>query len=112
MTFFKDLVKDFEDTSIMEDGLHSAEFSGYVDTGSYLLNGLISADMFGGAPNNKVIAFAGDPATGKTFFSLDIVKRWMEDNPEGGVIWFDTESAVHKKMMEERGIENGRIIIS
>jgi len=111
MEFFKELVKDLEDTSIMEDGLHSAEFSGYIDTGSYLFNGLLSADIFGGAPNNKVIGLAGDPATGKTFFSLDIVSQWLNDNPEGAVFWYDTESAVSKDTMKSRGIDTKRVFI-
>ena len=54
----------------------------------------------------------GESATGKTFFVLGVLKQFLTDNPEGGVIYFDTEAAVTKQMMEERGIDTKRVIIS
>lgn len=47
-----------------------------------------------------------------TFFVLGIVKQWLEDNPDGGVIYFDTESAVTNQMLSERGIDLTRIVKS
>lgn len=65
--FFKALVKSIgdPDTHFAEDGTASAEFTGGTDTGSYILNAALCGSLFGGAPNNKIIGFAGDPATGK-----------------------------------------------
>lgn len=113
-SFFRDLIKEIDDknTYIADDELHSAEFSGTVDTGCMILNGMLSGSIYGGVPDNKVIVFAGDPATGKTFFVLGIVKKFLDDNPTGGVFYYDTESAVTKKMMAERGIDVKRVIIS
>ena len=112
--FFTDLVEQLkdEDTKILADGTASAEYSGCIDTGSYALNALLSGSIFGGVPNNKVTAFAGESATGKTFFVLGVVKQFLDDNPEGGVIYFDTEAAVTKSMMEQRGIDTKRVVIS
>lgn len=114
MSFFKTLVKEINDenTHIADDGLHSSEFSGTVDTGSYILNALLSGSIFGGVPNNKIIAFAGESATGKTFFVLGLMKRFLDDNPTGGVMYYDTEAAVTKDMMKDRGIDTSRVIIS
>ena len=114
MSFFKQLVKDIgdENTHIADDELHSSEFSGTIDTGSYILNGLLSGSIYGGVPNNKIIAFAGESATGKTFFVLGIMKKFLDDNPTGGVFYYDTEAAVTKAMMEERGIDTKRVVIS
>jgi len=111
--FFKNIVKNMNDenVNILADGLNSSEFSNYVDTGSYALNALLSGTIYGGAADNKVVALAGEEATGKTFFTLAMVKQWMEDNPTGYVFYFDTESAVTKKMMSSRGIDPARIII-
>jgi len=113
-SFFNDLVEQLkdEDTKILADGGASAEFSGCIDTGSYALNALLSGSIYGGVPNNKVTAFAGESATGKTFFVLGIVKQFLEANPEGGVIYFDTEAAVTKSMMEQRGVDTKRVVIS
>jgi RecA/RadA recombinase len=112
--FFNDLVEQLkdEDTTILADGSASAEYSGCIDTGSYALNALLSGSIYGGVPNNKVTAFAGESATGKTFFVLGVVKRFLDDNPDGGVIYFDTEAAVTKGMMDSRGIDTKRVVVS
>jgi len=112
--FFSNLVEQLkdEDTKILADGGASAEYSGCVDTGSYALNALLSGSIYGGVPNNKVTAFAGESATGKTFFVLGVVKQFLDDNPKGGVIYFDTEAAVTKQMMQSRGIDPKRVVIS
>jgi RecA/RadA recombinase len=112
--FFTDLVEQLkdEDTKILADGGASAEYSGCIDTGSYALNAVLSGSIYGGVPNNKVTAFAGESSTGKTFFVLGIVKQFLDANPEGGVIYFDTEAAVTKSMMETRGVDTKRVVIS
>ena len=94
--FLRNLVEEFkdEDTSIAEDGAGSAEFTGSIDSGSYSLNAALSGSIFGGVPNNKITAFAGESATGKTFFVLGIVKSFLDSNPDAGVIYYDTEAAV------------------
>lgn len=112
--FFRNLVTSIkdEDTSIAADGSQSAEFSGTVDTGSYILNAALSGSIYGGIPNNKITAFAGESATGKTFFVLSCVKSFLDNNPTGGVVYYDTEAAVTKEMMESRGIDTKRVIIA
>ena len=112
--FFTNLVEQLkdEDTTILDDGSASAEYSGCIDTGSYALNAVLSGSIYGGVPNNKVTAFAGESATGKTFFVLGIVKQFLDANPEGGVIYFDTEAAVTKGMMTSRGIDPKRVVVS
>jgi RecA/RadA recombinase len=114
MTFFKNLVEQLkdEDTSIAADGAGSAEFSGCIDTGSYLLNAVLSGSLYGGVPDNKVTAFAGESATGKTYFVLGVVRAFLEKNPSGGIVYYDTEAAVTKYMMESRGIDTTRVIIA
>tara|TARA_R100000353_G_scaffold52814_1_gene42198 strand:- start:2171 stop:3241 length:1071 start_codon:yes stop_codon:yes gene_type:complete len=112
--FFRNIVKELNDenTHVAADGLGSSEFSDTIDTGSYIFNAALSGSIFGGAPNNKVLALAGESATGKTFFALGMVRRFLSDNPDGAVFYFDTEAAVTKSMMEERGIDSERVIVS
>ena len=112
--FFRDIVKQLNDenTTIAEDGLASAEYSGNIDTGSYILNAALSGSIFGGVPNNKITAFAGESATGKTFFVMGVVKKFLDDHETGAVFYFDTEAAVTKEMMKQRGIDTNRVIIS
>ena len=112
--FFKNFAEDLkdEDTSIAADGKAASEFSGTIDSGSYLLNALLSGSIYGGIPNNKITAFAGESATGKTFFVMGCVKAFLDANPDAGVMYYDTEAAVTKEMMESRGIDTNRVMIS
>ena len=65
--------------------------------------------MFGGVSGNKITAIAGETSTGKTFFSLAIVKNFLDQNPDGGVMYFDTESAITKNILTTRGMDLDRI---
>jgi RecA/RadA recombinase len=112
--YFKNMVKELNDenTHLLSDGNNSAEFTGWIDTGSFILNALVSGSLYGGVPNNKVVALAGEQATGKTFFALGMVKNFLEQNKDGGTIYYDTEAAVTKDMMETRGIDTNRLIVA
>ena len=112
--FISGLVKDLNDdgTTIAAEGKSSAEFSGTIDTGSYVLNAVLSGSIYGGVANNKITVFAGESATGKTFFVLGVVKQFLETHKDGCVIYFDTESAVTNAMMQQRGIDTKQVIKS
>lgn len=112
--FFKDLVEQIKDesTSIVADGEGAAEFAGFIDTGCYALNALLSGTIYGGVADNKITGFGGDPSTGKTFFVLSIVKHFLDSDPEAGVVYYDTEAAVTKEMMESRGVDTKRVILA
>ena len=68
MDFLKDIVKEIGNdyTQLAAD---IDETEGFVDTGSYIFNGLVSGSIFGGVSGNKITAIAGESSTGKTFFS-------------------------------------------
>jgi len=113
MSFIKDLVKASgnEFANIVADGVQAGDVDSFVDSGSYIFNALLSGSLYGGLPKNKITAIAGESATGKTFFALGMVRQFLEDNPESAVIYFESESAITKEMIEERGIDSNRIVI-
>jgi len=113
MSFLKDLVKSSgnEYASVVADGVAAGDVDQFVDTGSYIFNALLSGSLNGGLPMNKITALAGESATGKTFFALGMVKQFLQDHPEAAVIYFESESALTKDMIEERGIDSNRIVI-
>jgi RecA/RadA recombinase len=113
MSFLKDLVKATgnEYANVVSDGIEAGDVDGFVDTGSYIFNALLSGSLYGGLPENKITAIAGESATGKTFFALGICKRFLEDNPDAAVMYFESESAITTQMIEERGIDPNRIVI-
>ena len=54
-------------------------------------------------------AFAGEPSVGKTFYALNVVKQFLEDNPDGFVFYFESESAISKQFITDRGIDAKRV---
>lgn len=111
--YLKNLIGRIEnpDASIVADGLEGADVTGFIDTGSYVLNALLSGSIYGGLPNNKISCLAGDPATGKTFYAIGIATQFLKDNKDGIVIYFDTEQAITKDMFEQRGIDMKRVAV-
>ena len=113
MGFLDTVIKESgnEFASIVSEGVAAGDITSYVDTGSYIFNALVSGSLFGGLPANKVTALAGESSTGKTFFALSVVRNFLRDNPTGGVIYFESESAISRDMIETRGIDSDRMII-
>lgn len=113
MGFLDTVIKDSgnEFASIVSDGVAAGDITSYVDTGSYIFNAVVSGSLFGGLPSNKVTALAGESSTGKTFFALSVVRNFLDANPTGGCIYFESESAISKEMIETRGIDSKRMII-
>ena len=83
----------------------------FIDTGSFILNGLLSGSLNGGLPANKITALAGESATGKTYFLMGIVKSFLEADPSAGVVYFESESAITKQMVIDRGIDPKRMVV-
>lgn len=94
-----------EFASVAQDGVTAGDISGWVDSGSYAFNALLSGDIYKGFPGNKIVVLGADPSTGKTFFALGAAKNFLEQNPDGIVICFESESAITKDMLVERGID-------
>ena len=111
MSFLNNVIKELDNefASIVDEGIAAGDCNTFVDTGSYILNALVSGSIFGGLPQNKVTALAGESSTGKTFFALSIVKNFLQQNPKGQVIYFESESAISKDMMATRNIDVKRV---
>ncbi len=110
MDFLKEIVKEIgnEYTQLASD---IDETERFVDTGSYIFNGLVSGSIFGGVSGNKITAIAGESSTGKTFFSLAVVKNFLDSNPDGYCLYFDTEAAVNKSLLADRGLDLDRVVV-
>ena len=110
MDFLKDIVKEIGDeyTQIAAD---IDETERYIDTGSYIFNAVVSGSVFGGVSSNKITAIAGESSTGKTYFALAVVKNFLDTNPDGYCLYFDTEAAVNKGLLESRGLDLTRTVV-
>jgi len=113
MGFLDSVVKDSKNefASFASEGIAAGDVESFVDTGSYIFNALVSGSIFGGIPSNKITALAGESGTGKTFFCLSVVRNFLDTDPDAGVIYIETESAISKQMIESRGIDSKRMVI-
>ena len=113
MSFLTDVSKEIgnEYAGLVSDGVSAGDNANFIDTGSHIFNALVSGSIYGGVPSNKITAIAGESSTGKTFFCLGIVQHFLDSNPDAGVIYFESESAISKQMIEDRGIASDRMLI-
>ena len=111
--FLKDIIKETgnEYATLVSEGVEAGDVDSFIDTGSLAFNALLSGSIYGGMPSNKITAIAGEAATGKTFFALGIVKTFLDKNKDAGVIYFESESALTKELVESRGIDSSRMVI-
>ena len=113
MDFLKDIAKQAgnEYAGLVADGVEAGDVDSYIDSGSFIFNALLSGSIYGGLPSNKITAIAGESATGKTFFVMGMCKNFLDSNPDAGVIYFESESAITKQMVIDRGIDPKRMVM-
>tara|TARA_Y100001938_G_scaffold75979_1_gene105175 strand:- start:96 stop:1100 length:1005 start_codon:yes stop_codon:yes gene_type:complete len=110
MNFLNDILKDIgnEHATLAAD---ISEDERFVDTGSFIFNALVSGSINGGLSSNKITAIAGESSTGKTFFALAVVRSFLDSDPNAIAVYFDTESAITRSLLEDRGIDTSRVIV-
>ena len=111
--FLKSIIKEVgnEYASLVSDGVEAGDVESYIDTGSYIFNALLSGSLHGGLPANKITALAGESATGKTYFLMGIIKNFLDKESDAGVIYFESESALTKQLIVDRGVDPKRMVI-
>ena len=110
MSFLKDFISDIGDEhATIASTIDETEE--YLDSGSYIFNALVSGSIHGGFSGNKITAIAGESSTGKTFFSLAVVRNFLDHNPDGVVLYFDTESAITRSLLDSRNIDTDRVVV-
>jgi RecA/RadA recombinase len=111
--FLKEIIKQTgnEYAGLASEGVAGGDVDNFIDTGSYSFNALLSGSIYGGLPGNRITAIAGEAATGKTFFALGVVKSFLEMDKGAGVIFFESENAVSKEMVESRGVDSNRLVV-
>ena len=110
MDFLKEIVKEIGDeyTQLASEAESTEE---YVDTGSYIFNRLYQAVYLVVYLGTRLLLLLMKASTGKTFFSLAVVKNFLDSNPDGYCLYFDTEAAVNRGLLESRGIDLERLVV-
>ena len=75
----------------------------WIDTGSLILNALISGSLYGGVPSGRLTMLAGESGVGKTFILLNIIRNAQK----AGLIpiIFDSENAIDPSTAKRFGID-------
>lgn len=97
--------------SVAAEGLEGSDVKSFISTGAYSFNALLSGSIYGGIPDNKIVALAGEQATGKTYFALNVVREFLDSNPQAMVIYFDTEQAITSDLLSGRGVDTERVAV-
>lgn len=109
--FLDEVFRLNEYATVAKDGIIAGDFDGFMDSGSYSLNAVLSGTIYGGYTKNKITALAGESSVGKTFFALTAIKLFLEENKEGGIFLFESESAISKKQLIEFGVDVNRVYV-
>lgn len=103
-------------SSVLSDGFDTVDevgaygdVTGFIDTGSYSLNALVSGSIFGGFASNKITGIAGEKSTGKTFYAIQAMKGHLDADSENEVLIFDSESAITSDQLIDHGIDPARV---
>ena len=61
-SFFKDIVKEIDNdyAGLLSDG-SIGDIGGYIDSGSYIFNALVSGSIYGGIPSNLSLIHISEP---------------------------------------------------
>lgn len=82
---------------------------GYLNSGNYALNWIMSGSFFGGWPLGHVAEIYGDPSTGKSFIIDRAISEALK-KPTAGAVLDDTEHAFNKEWARSGlGIDTSRL---
>ena len=81
--------------------------SGWIDTGSLVLNALISGSIHGGIPKGRLTMLAGESMTGKSLFVQKILANAQKEGLTAVI--FDTENSIDAEGAERLGLDIAKV---
>lgn len=101
------LSKNVDDRGSISTNNAFSKIDEFIDTGNYLLNAQISGSLFGGFPNCRTVALAGETGTGKTFLALNACRQAQKAGYH--VIYCDSEAAVDTDTFKKFGVDPDKV---
>lgn len=102
-----DVLDDYSPYSSFLDQSTISNVDEWIDTGSKMLNAVISGSLYGGIPKGRVTLLAGESASGKSFIAQKIVGNAQKMGMY--TVVFDTENAIDARMVESLGADPKKI---
>ena len=103
----KDVIKRLKNAGLLSDEAHDL---GFVSTGSYALNKIISGDYMKGIPIGMISQFHGEASTAKTVFATHILKEAQSKGYYSMLV--DSENAYNPTFAKQLGVDPERLIYS
>lgn len=105
---WKGLIKQHGEEGLYMGSSAMTTFTDVVSSGSFLLD-----DALGiwGFPMGRIIQFAGQESSGKTFMSLVTISEYQRKNPEGWAIFIDAEYSFDQAWAKSLGVDLDRLFI-
>jgi len=106
-----DFLKKLKSINPFIDTLEDSNFGkieDYISTGSYVLNSIISGDIYKGIPAGRVIVLSGQSGTGKSFVAASIAREAIKKDYT--ILWVDTENATDVEFAERLGMDPSKVI--
>jgi recombination protein RecA len=102
-----DVIKRLKNAGLLSEQAHDL---GFVSTGSYALNKIISGDYMKGIPIGMITQFHGEASTAKTVFATHILKEAQSKGYYSMLV--DSENAYNPTFARQLGVDPERLIYS
>jgi recombination protein RecA len=102
-----EVIKRLKNAGLLSDQAHDL---GFVSTGSYALNKIISGDYMKGIPIGMITQFHGEASTAKTVFATHILKEAQSKGYYSMLV--DSENAYNPTFAKQLGVDPERLIYS
>jgi recombination protein RecA len=103
----KDVIKRLKNAGLLSEEAHDL---GFVSTGSYALNKVISGNYMDGIPIGQISQFHGESSTAKTVFATHILKEAQSKGYYSMLV--DSENAYNPTFARTLGLDPERLIYS
>jgi len=101
-----------EDIFSMADEHNPYKVTEFFDTGCFILNAALSdGDIYKGLPIGKRIGIAGPSSVGKSYFIMNILKRYLDTKNNSYAVIFESEGASVIEMADSVGVDKDRVLI-
>jgi RecA/RadA recombinase len=85
-----------------------AKIDEWLPTGSYIFNAALSGSLFGGMPNRRSLALAGEEGTGKTYIANSICRNAIRFLGYD-IIYCDSEGSIDIEFMTRLGVDTKHV---
>lgn len=89
------------DGTVLEN-YQEAGIKDWIHTGCYLFNAQIGGSIFKGIPTGRIVTIAGDPKTGKSFLTLNIIANAQKEGYF--VVLYETENSPDKDRFKSQHV--------